>query len=184
MPLEHSHQPEDLLDTTLTDEELHELLRRLGESSLGGPESPTVKAVAEATGSSPIEIGHLLAEIRKQAIADHSERLEKLEAEKMQPVDRVQQEALQAVAQREILRRSARPVLFLFLAVILIGLILSAIFTPQPAGPHMDWSVSVTAASPQIEHWTDGKFRVQKVDGTYRFATHDEIALAQRLSGQ
>jgi len=76
------------------------------------------------------------------------------------------------------MRKSLRPVALILIPAIIAIFVVSAFLTPQPTGPHMDWSYSATATSPSVEHWSDGKFRVQKTDGSYRMATDKEVKMA------
>jgi hypothetical protein len=77
----------DLLAEPLSDAEVRTLLERLGSREFGGPESATVGAVVEATGSDAETVGRLLAEIRKEdfeerfglQLKDHGRRIETLE---------------------------------------------------------------------------------------------------------
>lgn len=76
----------DILDEELSQDELRELLRRIGQTDYGD-ESSKVKDVAEATGRDPVAIGRILADIRKESfeakyglkIEEHEERIERIE---------------------------------------------------------------------------------------------------------
>src|SRR6476659_6924458 len=99
--LENFSQPsvEQLRAESLTDQEVHELLERLGAKEFGGAENATIGAVAEATGNEPEAIGRLLAEIRKEdfekrfglQLGEHEARIETLEerTERLQRAERV-----------------------------------------------------------------------------------------------
>lgn len=54
---------EELAAQELTAAELRNLLERIGKTELGS-DAPTVGAVAEATGLTAAEVGHLLADLR------------------------------------------------------------------------------------------------------------------------
>jgi hypothetical protein len=77
----------ELLAEELTDAELQELLRRLGQAEFGGSDPATVAAVVEATGRDLVEIGRILGDIRREAydqrfgsrLRSYEQRLERLE---------------------------------------------------------------------------------------------------------
>ncbi len=74
---------EELAAQELTPTELRSLLERIGRQEFGGSDAPTVGAVAETTGLSPLEVGQLLADLRGVAfqerfgalLANHEQRL-------------------------------------------------------------------------------------------------------------
>lgn len=78
---------DDLLAEPLSDAEVQTLLERLGAHEFGGPETATLGAVVEATGSDAATVGRLLAEVRKEdfekrfglELKDHGRRIESLE---------------------------------------------------------------------------------------------------------
>jgi hypothetical protein len=119
---QYSNEQKELLAERLSAIEVSELLERLGNASLGGPEESTVGAVIEATGASPLEVGRLLAEIRQENLErrfsetfdDHEDRIERLELtgvrktqmREFDPEKRQILEELAAVEQRKRFRRA------------------------------------------------------------------------------
>lgn len=82
-------QLDELLIQEITDDELKELLRRLGEIEFAWNPRTSIKDVVEATSADPLLIGRLLADIRKEdweerfglRVDDHEDRLERTEEE-------------------------------------------------------------------------------------------------------
>lgn len=82
-------QLDDLLTQEISDEELKELLRRLGEIEFAWNPKTSIKDVVEATSADPLLIGRLLADIRKEdweerfglQVDDHEDRIERIEEE-------------------------------------------------------------------------------------------------------
>ncbi len=85
-------QLNELLIQEITDDELKELLRRLGEIEFAWNPKTTIRDVAEATSADPVLLGRLLADIRKEdweerfglRVEDHEDRLERIEEEQRQ----------------------------------------------------------------------------------------------------
>jgi len=82
-------QLDELLTQEITDDELKELLTRLGEIEFAWNPKTSIKDVVEATSADPLLIGRLLADIRKEdweerfglQVDDHEDRLERIEEE-------------------------------------------------------------------------------------------------------
>lgn len=88
----------DLLSQEITDEELRDLLTRLGEIEFAWSPRTTLKDVVEATSANPVVIGRLLAEIRKE---DWEERFGLRLSEVEERVTRVEKQA-SASAPKEV----------------------------------------------------------------------------------
>lgn len=89
-----NHETDELLKQEVTDEELRELLERLGEREFCLAPAATIGDIAEAASVDPSEIGRLLAEIRKEnwedrfgiRLTDHEKRIETIEGHIKPPV--------------------------------------------------------------------------------------------------
>jgi hypothetical protein len=128
---------EKLADQPVTDLELKEILRRLGELESCVNALPTIGDISEATSREPAEIGRLLALIRKEAwedrfgirIEDHEQRLEQIESRLnptvasppvqyvYSPISEKQRIQLQYLIEKD---RSKSP------ALLIVGLVLAA----------------------------------------------------------
>lgn len=151
----------DLLAEPLSDAEVRTLLERLGSQEFGSSENATIGAVIEATGSDPVTVGRLLAEIRKEdfeerfglQLKDHGRRIDTLEnkaqriernaaiKETRSPTDiewdRYRQRELDRVAKEEADREAMLPPFLIFLGAIVFATLLvlgSQCQTPTP-GP-------------------------------------------------
>ncbi len=88
--VDSQYRMEELLLEELTPDEVREVLQRLGSEELGGSENSRVLDVVELTGTEPVQVGRILADIRKEdweerfgAILDsHSNRIDRLERSK------------------------------------------------------------------------------------------------------
>lgn len=197
METRNSKEQQELLQERVSNDELHELLERLGQAELGGPEAPTVGAIVEATGASPVEIGRLLGQIRQEqfekrfsdTFQDHEHRIEKLESRPVErnrvtyneEFDEEQREILQEYADREVARRKTGP-LVLFLLLVL-GLIIIAVANSGTTGHSPNYGPGVTGfgtedprTGTRVERTMDGRYLVHNRDGTQRPATADEAS--------
>jgi hypothetical protein len=186
---QYSNEQNELLGERLSDAEVRELLERLGDESLGGPEEPTVGAVIEATGASPLEVGRLLAEIRQESLErrfsetfdDHEGRIEKLEltgvrtsqAREFDPEKRQILEELAAVEQR---KRSGGPigVVLILVALLAMGVFLTntsqAVRRVSPSG----FGMTDPQTGVEMSRTMNGAYRVQGPNGLNREATPEE----------
>jgi hypothetical protein len=148
----HSHDPEyeALVAEELTSEEVRDLLERLNAQDMGGSENATVGSVVEATGSDPLTVGRLLAEIRKEdfeerfglKLDEHGARIDSLEGRlksvhkpvrSSQPLDHYQQVALDRLAEQERQRETMKPVAIVIIAIaIMLALLLFLAAGQQP----------------------------------------------------
>jgi hypothetical protein len=144
--VEFAHDPRfaELLAEPLTEEEVRDLLERLGSKEFGGPENATVNSVVEATGASVDTVGNLLAQIRKEDFEErfglrldhHENRIETLEERALRlevlsrppPVqvptsghalDPYQQRALDRLANQERQSEAMRPIALVIGAIVL-----------------------------------------------------------------
>jgi hypothetical protein len=192
-----------LLVEELTSDEVQELLERLNVRDFGGSENPTVGAIVEATGSDPVTVGRLLAEIRKEDFEERfglhlkhqDRRIESLEerAKRLESSSRsyrrgafqrpredpYEKKALDRLVQEERKREEDRPI------AIVLSIIIGLIFIILAAGqcsPEANSSVFPARMSVDtvnggwIEETSPGNIRVREKDGTTRAATEEEIS--------
>jgi hypothetical protein len=208
--LENFSKPsiEELRAESLTDQEVHELLERIGARDFGGAENSTIGAVAEATGKDPEAIGRLLADIRKEdfekrfglQLGEHESRIETLEERTArlqrleagpdaqsthhQSIDLYAQVALDRLADRERQREALRPVaIVLAIVMLLVFVIMVGKRGPRPGSP--DWhrpTVSTQIGDGQLTMDDVGNVWVQKNDGTRRDPTDEEKQRALEMS--
>ena len=188
--------PVELQSEPLSDQEVHELLDRLGAKEFGGSEQATIGAVAEATGSDAVTIGRLLAEIRKEdfekrfglQLGEHEARLETLEERtdriqraertaeqtvRAKPMDPYAEAAIERLAEREQRRQEMRPYAIV-LAIIMFIVFIAMIGNKNSRYSSPGRSVSVEVGDGQLTMDEHGDMWVQKPDGTRRNPTDEE----------
>ena len=174
--VEFAHDPRfaELLAEPLTDEEVRDLLERLGSKEFGGPENATVNAVVEATGASVATVGNLLAQIRKEDFEErfglqldhHESRIETLEerAQRLEVLSRpppiqvqtsghaldpYQQRALDRLAAQERQSEAMRPIALVVGACVLAMLCCSGtLCTNTKINPALDTKPEGTIIGP------------------------------------
>lgn len=200
MDFQSQPQQADLLNEPLSDAEVRNLLERLGSQEFGGPETATLGAVAEATGSDPTTVGRLLAEIRKGEfekkfglqLQDHGQRIETLEERTkrlepkppvvaQQPLDRYQKIALDRLAEEERQKEWMSPYGYIGVGVIAVILFIVMLVGGQnpsndPGNPPTTYGTSTHDGMV----YTDGKgdFWVETKNGSRREPTAKERASA------
>ncbi len=88
-----AEQNNELLQQTVTDAELREILERIGHEEFNGNPLTTIQDIAEGTSADPAAIGRILGEIRKEdweqrfglELKDHAKRIITLEAKQNPP---------------------------------------------------------------------------------------------------
>jgi hypothetical protein len=186
---QYSDDQNELLSECLSEAEVRELLERLGDASLGGPEEPTVGAVVDATGASPLEVGRLLAAMRQESLErrfcetfeNHEDRIEKLELtgprtgqiREFDPEKRQILEDLAAVEQRN---RSGGPlgVILMLLALLAMGAFLSNTTRSGPRTPPTGFGMIDPQTGVEMSRTMNGAYRVQGPNGLNREATPEE----------
>ena len=203
MDFQSQPQQSDLLNEPLSDAEVRTLLERLGSREFGGPESATVGAVVEATGSDAATVGRLLAEIRKEdfeerfglQLMDHGRRIETLEERTkrlepkppmvaQQPLDPYQKIALDRLAEEERRKEQVWPsgmIILAALAVIALVAMLAGGQKPssqtireQPFYPQSVSRISVGTSDGQVMLDDNENIWVSLKKGGTREATPEE----------
>lgn len=107
---EFSPDLEALSREELTGPELREVLKRLSVAEFGGSDHPTVAAVCEATGASPLVVGRILAAIREERLQEvfgrRLSRHEEILEEQQQDISEIRSQLEAGVPPR----RSAPPI--------------------------------------------------------------------------
>jgi len=88
-----AEQNNELLQQTVSDAELREILERIGHEEFNGNPLTTIQDIAEGTSAEPAAIGRILGEIRKEdwekkfglELKDHARRIITLEAKQNPP---------------------------------------------------------------------------------------------------
>lgn len=206
MDFQSQPQQADLLNEPLSDAEVRTLLERLGSQEFGGPETATLGALVEATGSDVTTVGRFLAEIRKGEfekkfglqLEDHGQRIETLEERTkrlepksptatQQPLDRYQKIALDRLAEEERQKERMWPYGYIgvgVIAVILFIVMLVGGQNPSSSNANADPPGSQSVSRISIGT-TDGKVLLDNNDkvwvdlnkGGTREATAEERAL-------
>jgi hypothetical protein len=205
--VEFAHDPRyaELLAEPLTDEEVRDLLERLGSKEFGGPENATVNSVVEATGASVDTVGNLLAQIRKEdfeekfglKLEEHEERIESLEARtrrvshatakprshlRTEPeLDHYRQMALDRLANQERQREALRPAAIVLLCFVLLFIVI-AVGGECQGPPSESWTNLELGLQHGIRYETDpkGNMTVTGSDGVRRQPTEEEKAYYER----
>lgn len=155
-------QNDELLNETVTDAELREILDRIGHAEFDGNTQTTVRDIVEGTSADPMLVARLLGEIRKedwekkfgQRIDEHEDRIEKLEDEKREPAQQVIVQPVYISSnnkRRQIQEQDDQTMAGLLIAaVILVPVLLYALITwltspkpadsPIPQSPSVNWS--------------------------------------------
>lgn len=190
----------DLLSQEITDEELRDLLTRLGEIEFAWSPRTTLKDVVEATSADPVVIGRLLAEIRKEDWEERfglrldsvEDRVTQIENHGPNEQLRCSHQILLAAEEVEELRQLADErrrektvgivaVLIILPILLIIGLIASS---GQPVGTHnVPYSPRFSVGSEGKETYYDQKGDIVTNDhGNIRPATNDEQVMFLTLS--
>jgi hypothetical protein len=201
--VEFAHDPRfaELLAEPLTDEEVRDLLERLGSKEFGGPEHATVGAVVEATGANPATIGNLLALIRKEdfeekfglKLEEHEERIDNLEdharnAERTagqkqayvsskSQLDPYQQRALERLAKEERQREMMNPVAIVAAVVMVLYFIVSLggqCDSKRKNEPYSSTSYQTSEGTVHLD--SRGNSWVELKSGGIRAATEEELS--------
>ena len=202
--VDFAHDPRfaELLAEPLSDEEVRDLLERLGSKEFGGPENATVGAVVEATGSSVETVGNLLALIRKEdfeekfglKLEEHEERIDTLENHARQAVrtvhgqethvrrdphlDPYQQRALERLAEEERQREALGPIAAVVACVmVLVFLVVMGgqCDSQRREVPYSSTSYEVTDGTVHLN--SRGESWVQLKSGGRRAATDEELSV-------
>jgi hypothetical protein len=201
LTVEFTHDPRfvELLAEPLTDEEVRDLLERLGSKEFGGPENATVNSVVEATGASVATVGNLLAQIRKEDFEErfglrldhHESRIETLEerAQRLevlsrpppvqvqisgQALDPYQQRALDRIAAQERQSEAMRPILAVVGAIVFAMLCFA--LCSRPTYSQAEGTVIGPVNAGNLEWGPDEKILVKvKADGSTRLPTRAEV---------
>jgi len=201
--VEFAHDPRfaELLAEPLTDEEVRDLLERLGSKEFGGSEHSTVNSVVEATGASVETVGNLLALIRKEdfeekfglKLEEHEERIDTLENHARQAVraaygqktygrrdphlDPYQQRALERLAEEERQREALGPIAAVVACVIvLVFLVVMGGQCDSNRNRAPDWSSSYRITDGTVHLNSNGESWVELKSGGRRPATDQEVA--------
>lgn len=192
-----------MLAEELTSKEVQGLLERLNAKEMGGSEHATVGAVVEATGSDPLTVGRLLAEIRKEdfeerfgiRINQHEKRIETLEVKSQHSpppvrsapvIDPYQQAALDRLGKEERQRQALQPVGYVVCGVVALILLLLMLAASQaPTGSELnDWRTSTTTHDGTVYLDSHGKSWVEIEGGGKREPTDQELSSVRMLSTQ
>jgi hypothetical protein len=198
----HDIRYSDLLAEPLTDDEVRDLLERLGSKEFGGSDQATVGAVVEATGADVQTVGSLLAQIRKEdfqerfglRLEEHEVRIDSLETKVRRPLPHVrsepqldlyQERALERLANEERQREALRPIAAVcacVAALILLVAVGGQCDSRRDAGPYWESSYAVSDGMVHLNH--RGESWVELKSGGRRPATNEEVAPLYLLQAQ
>lgn len=176
----------DPLAERISDNELREILQRLGEAEFGGDERATVGAVVEATGADAATILRFLGEIRQRSLDDQRKAMTAMER-RVARLESRPAEVPTHVVYREAEARSegskAVSTAFVF-ALVCIALILFLIVLSSP--PRHSFTEGATYST-EVHDGTlvlgpDGEPKVKLRDGGTRQPTSEEKGLAYSLA--
>ena len=169
----------DPLGERLSDDELCEVLRALGEAEFGGDERTTVGSVVEATGTDSETVLRILGEIRHRAIWEQQSALEAFEMRVARLEARPVLPAAEHVTEHPIVSSEARSakVILSVIAAVVAGIVwIWSAGRDNSSAPARVPMYTNEVRDGTLTMYSDDSISVVRKDGKRRSATAQEEA--------